>query len=103
MARKGGEALFHKKGGEHAHAIRHWVEQNGFVGMLIAALLPPPTPFKFFVFAAEGVLNSLFCFTSAVTLSRLSGYFFFPSSPLPLPARTQHLPTLTTLPLSTLS
>src|SRR5258708_39286688 len=52
IARKGGEALFHQKAGKHAHAIRHWVEQNGFVGMLIAALLPPPTPFKIFVFAA---------------------------------------------------
>src|SRR5713226_3586143 len=46
IARKGGEGLFHRKAGEHAHAIRQWVEQNGFVGMLIAALLPPPTPFK---------------------------------------------------------
>jgi len=27
------------------------VEENGFVGMLVAALLPPPTPFKIFVFA----------------------------------------------------
>src|SRR5258708_8952859 len=55
IARKGGEAFFHRKAGEHAHAIRHWVERNGFVGMLIAALLPPPTPFKFFVFAHWGI------------------------------------------------
>ena len=49
IARKGGEAFFHKKAGARAHVIRHAVEQNGFLGMLVAALLPPPTPFKFFV------------------------------------------------------
>jgi len=43
IARKGGEAFFHKKAGHRAAAIRRWVEENGFVGMLIAALLPPPT------------------------------------------------------------
>jgi len=76
IARKGGEALFHKRAGEHAHAIRHWVEQNGFVGMLIAALLPPPTPFKFFVFAAGVFEVPLFSYTSAITIARLTRYFF---------------------------
>jgi membrane protein YqaA with SNARE-associated domain len=76
IARKGGEALFHHKAGKHAHAIRHWVEQNGFVGMLIAALLPPPTPFKFFVFAAGVFEVPLFSYTSAITIARLTRYFF---------------------------
>src|SRR5260370_30372911 len=65
IARKGGEALFHRKAGKHAHAIRHWVERNGFVGMLIAALLPPPTPFKVFVIAAGVFEVPLFSYTSA--------------------------------------
>src|SRR5260370_9191075 len=51
IARKGGEAFFHRKTGEHAHAIRHWVEPNAFVGMLIAALLTPPTRVTIFAFA----------------------------------------------------
>ena len=72
IARKGGEAFFHRKTGQHAHAIRHWVERNGFVGMLIAALLPPPTPFKFFVFAA-GVLKCRCLVTRQP--SRLRGCF----------------------------
>jgi len=76
IARKGGEALFHRKAGEHAHAIRHWVEQNGFVGMLIAALLPPPTPFKIFVFAAGVFEVPLLSYTSAITIARLTRYFF---------------------------
>jgi len=75
IARKGGEALFHRKAGEHAHAIRHWVEQNGFVGMLIAALLPPPTPFKIFVFAAGVFEVPLLSYTSAITIARLFRYF----------------------------
>src|SRR5260370_7203235 len=44
IARKGGEALFQKKAAEHAPAIRHSCAHTGFVGMFIAALLPPPTP-----------------------------------------------------------
>ena len=75
IARKGGEAIFHKKVGKHGHAIRHWVEQNGFVGMLIAALLPPPTPFKFFVLAAGVFEVPLFSYTSAITIARLFRYF----------------------------
>jgi membrane protein YqaA with SNARE-associated domain len=75
IARKGGEALFHKRAGKHAHAIRHWVERNGFVGMLVAALLPPPTPFKFFVIAAGVFEVPLFSYTAAITLARLFRYF----------------------------
>src|SRR5260370_29796212 len=76
IARKGGEAIFHRKAGDHAHAVRHWVEQNGFVGMLIAALLPSPTPFKFFVFAAGVFEVPLFSYTAAITIARLTRYFF---------------------------
>jgi len=75
IARKGGEALFHRKAGPRAHAIRHWVEQNGFLGMLVAALLPPPTPFKVFVFAAGVFEVPLWSFTSAITLARAIRYF----------------------------
>ena len=74
IARKGGESFFHKKAGARAAAIRHAVEQNGFLGMLVAALLPPPTPFKFFVLAAGVFEVPLWSFTSAITLARLIRY-----------------------------
>jgi membrane protein YqaA with SNARE-associated domain len=75
IAKKGGEAFFHRKAGERGHAIRRWVVKNGFGGMLAAALLPPPTPFKIFVFAA-GVFNvPLSSFTSAIALARAIRYF----------------------------
>lgn len=75
IAKKGEEAFFHKKAGERAHAIRHWVEKNGFGGMLIAALLPPPTPFKIFVFAAGVFEVPLGSFVSAIALARAIRYF----------------------------
>jgi len=46
-----------------------------FLGMLVAALLPPPTPFKFFVFAAGVFEVPLFSYTSAITIARLFRYF----------------------------
>jgi len=75
IARKGGEAFFHKKAGRRAAGIRHWVEENGFVGMLVAALLPPPTPFKIFVFAAGVFEVPLWSYTSAIAVARLIRYF----------------------------
>ena len=75
IAKKGGEAFFRKKAGKRAPAIRHWVERNGFGGMLLAALLPPPTPFKIFVFAAGVFEVPLTSFTSAIALARAIRYF----------------------------
>jgi membrane protein YqaA with SNARE-associated domain len=75
LARMGGEAYFHRKAGARAHAIRHWVERNGFGGMLVAALLPPPTPFKIFVFAAGAFEAPVLGFTTAITLARVFRYF----------------------------
>jgi len=75
IARKGGEAYFHRKAGDRGKVIRHWVERNGFGGMLLAALLPPPTPFKFFVFAAGVFEVPLASFASAIGLARLIRYF----------------------------
>ena len=75
IAEKGGEALFHKHAGDRAPAIRNWVIKNGFGGMLIAALLPPPTPFKVFVVAAGVFEVPLASFASAIALARLVRYF----------------------------
>jgi len=55
--------------------VRHWVEQNGFAGMLVAALLPPPTPFKIFVFAAGVFEVPITSFALAVTIARILRYF----------------------------
>jgi membrane protein YqaA with SNARE-associated domain len=75
IARKGGEAFFHKNAGVHGPAVRHWVKRNGFVGMLVAAMLPPPTPFKIFVFAGGVFEVPVSSFTLAVSIARLLRYF----------------------------
>jgi membrane protein YqaA with SNARE-associated domain len=77
IAKKGGEAFFSKKAGVRGQAIREWVVKNGFGGMLAAALLPPPTPFKIFVFAAGVFEVPLGSFTSAIALARAIRYFGF--------------------------
>jgi membrane protein YqaA with SNARE-associated domain len=75
LARKGGEAFYHKRAGHRGQVIRHWVETNGFGGMLLAALLPPPTPFKVFVLAAGVFEVPLGSYISAITLARAIRYF----------------------------
>ncbi len=75
LARKGGEAFFRSKAGDRGLAVRHFVERNGFVGVLIAALLPPPTPFKIFVFAAGVFEVPFYSFASAIALARAFRYF----------------------------
>jgi membrane protein YqaA with SNARE-associated domain len=75
LAFKGGEAVFRSKAGHQADAIRHWLEKNGFGGMLLAALLPPPTPFKFFVLAAGVFELPLGSFVTAIGIARILRYF----------------------------
>ena len=75
LAKKGGEAVFDRKVGPRGAKIRHWVVKNGFAGMLVAALLPPPTPFKFFVLAAGVFEVPLLSFVSAIALARAVRYF----------------------------
>src|SRR5215475_6253299 len=75
IARAGGEAFFRRKAGERADLIRRAVEKNGFGGMLVAALLPPPTPFKFFVLAAGVFRVPVWSFVSAIALARVIRYF----------------------------
>jgi membrane protein YqaA with SNARE-associated domain len=75
IARKGEEAAFHKKAGSQAPQIRHWVERNGFVTLTIAALLPPPTPFKLFVLAAGAFGMPFRAFLAAMCVARTLRFF----------------------------
>ena len=45
------------------------------MGILLAALLPPPTPFKIFVLAAGAFEAPVAGFTLAITIARLARYF----------------------------
>jgi membrane protein YqaA with SNARE-associated domain len=75
IARKGGEALFAARAGSRAEGVRRWIGRNGFLSVAIAALLPPPAPFKIFVFAAGALDMSLQTFVLALVFAR--GLRFF--------------------------
>ncbi len=75
VAKKGEEALFHQHAGEYAPKIRAWIDRNGFLSVLIAALLPPPTPFKIFVIAAGVFEVPVRTFTVALLIARGFRYF----------------------------
>jgi CubicO group peptidase (beta-lactamase class C family) len=70
LAKKGGEAYFHRHAGKHAVKARQWVDNNAFLSVFIPAILPPPFPFKIFV-VAEGVFQvPLRTFAIALLLGR---------------------------------
>jgi len=75
IARKGEEAAFHKKAGSQAPQIHHWMERNGFITLTIAALLPPPTPFKLFVLAAGALGMPFRGFLAAMSIARAVRFF----------------------------
>jgi len=75
LAKKGGEAYFHRHGGLAAVKARRWVDSNAFLSVFIPAILPPPLPFKVFVLA-EGVFKvPLKTFVLALLSGRGLRYF----------------------------
>ena len=75
LAGKAGELAFRKHAGARAERIRGWVQRNGFLSVLIPAMLPPPTPFKLFVLAAGVFQVPLRSFTVALLIARGVRYF----------------------------
>ena len=75
LAKKGGEAYFHRHGGRAAVKAKRWVQSNAFLSVFIPAILPPPLPFKVFVLA-EGVFQvPLKTFILALLTGRGLRYF----------------------------
>jgi len=75
IARKGGEAMFKKHAGPRAQAIHAWIKRNGFLSILVTALLPPPTPFKVFVIAAGALEMPVQVFTLGLLAARAIRFF----------------------------
>jgi membrane protein YqaA with SNARE-associated domain len=70
LAKKGGEAYFHRHAKGRAEKIREWVDDHAFLSVFVPAILPPPLPFKIFVLA-EGVFQvPLRTFIVAILLGR---------------------------------
>jgi membrane protein YqaA with SNARE-associated domain len=70
IARKGGEALFHRHAGPRAVHIRAWLDRNGFLTVLVGALLPPPAPFKVVIIGAGVFQVPMRAFVLALVLAR---------------------------------
>ena len=56
LAKKGGEAYFHRRHARIADKVKKWVDRNAFLSVFVPGILPPPFPFKVFVLA-EGVFQ----------------------------------------------
>ncbi len=70
LAKKGGEAYFHRHGGRAALKAKQWVDNHAFLSLFIPAILPPPMQFKVFVLA-EGVFQvPMRTFVLALVLGR---------------------------------
>jgi membrane protein YqaA with SNARE-associated domain len=75
IAKKGGEAFFHRRAGRTARHAQRWVQRNAFLSVFLPAILPPPVPFKPFILA-EGVFQvPLRTFVTALLLGRGLRYF----------------------------
>lgn len=75
LAKKGGEAFFHRRAGVGAQHAKRWVQSHAFLSAFLPAILPPPVPFKPFVLA-EGVFQvPLRTFVLALLLGRGLRYF----------------------------
>lgn len=75
LARKGGEAMFRKYAGPRAQRIQGWTKRNGFISILVTALLPPPNPFKVFVIAAGALEMPMRSFVLGLLAARAIRYF----------------------------
>jgi membrane protein YqaA with SNARE-associated domain len=75
LARKGGEAFYHRRAGRGALKAKEWVDRHAFWSVFVPSILPPPLPFKVFVLA-EGVFQvPLSTFILAILLGRGLRYF----------------------------
>src|SRR5216683_629397 len=75
IARKGGEAMFQKQAGQRGQKIRAWIDRNGFLSILLTALLPPPNPFKVFVIAAGAFEMPVQTFVVGLLAARAIRFF----------------------------
>jgi membrane protein YqaA with SNARE-associated domain len=75
LARKGGEAYFHRHAGGRAARIRAWLQRNAFLAVAVPSILPPPMPFKLFVLGAGVFQVGVRPFSLALVAGRGFRYF----------------------------
>jgi membrane protein YqaA with SNARE-associated domain len=76
VARKGGEAFLRRRfHGPHIDRALQAFQKYGLVSVVVASLLPPPMPFKIFVFASGVARVRQVDFLIAVSIGRGIRYF----------------------------
>ena len=66
IGRTGARLAGKKPSQENVNRAKRWLKQNDFVTIVVASLLPPPLPFKPFLFAAGTLRINVVRFTAAV-------------------------------------
>lgn len=75
VGRKGGEALLRKRfAGPRIERAMATLQRHGVMAVLIASLLPPPSPFKIFLLLAGAVGISAARVAIAITIGRAARY-----------------------------
>jgi membrane protein YqaA with SNARE-associated domain len=71
VGRRGGDALLRTRlGSGYMQRVTRVFQQRGFVALLVAALLPPPAPFKAFVLLGGITRMPVWQFTAAIAIGR---------------------------------
>ena len=70
ITRKGRNMLSPRTPQKEKTRIRHWIERNDFVSLLVASLLPPPTPFKVFAIMSGAMQIRISRFIFALLIGR---------------------------------
>lgn len=68
IGRSGARLTGKKPSRENLSRAKRWLEQNDFVTVVVASLLPPPLPFKPFLFAAGVLRINLLRFAAALVV-----------------------------------
>jgi membrane protein YqaA with SNARE-associated domain len=76
VGRRGGQALLHTRfGSGRMQQVSEIFKRRGLIALIIAALLPPPAPFKAFVLLGGITSVPVWRFTTAIAIGR-GGRFF---------------------------
>jgi membrane protein YqaA with SNARE-associated domain len=70
LARGGAKLLAKRLASPVVQRARAWLERNDFASLLVASLLPPPSPYKFFLLAAGALRINALRFGAALLVGR---------------------------------
>ena len=96
IGRKGGEVALRKRSSPaKCDAISERFESQEFLALMIPSVLPPPTPFKLFIFAAGALKMKIRDFLLAIFLGRLVRWLILAKLVVAFgPAIVERLPAL---------